>query len=394
MSMQLAGNQAETMFAFAPRIERVPSTAIVALHYGFEPISLPIPGKEDVARLRHVLSDCEGCDFLEDFPDTHKETVSLIRRYYETRSDVRGDSYLLLWEEGGTHRHRGRHLRLEILGSTKSIAEAVLLKVVVEILREEKAGEFMLSINSIGDRESAGRFLRDLTVFYRRRAGDLPPACRQSLKQNATAVLRCDHGHCRSIREEAPRCLSYLSDPSRQHFREVLEYLETIGIPYEIDERLFGFPSIHSHTYFEVRSSNGKHLLAAGYRYNGLARRLGFKRDIPGISAIVTLKSERTSPTVKNSRPSFYFVQIGYEAKLKSLAVLDMLHRAGIPVAHSITKEKLSTQLTYHAASAPHMLIMGIKEALENSIIVRDTSNRSQETVPLVELVPYLKGLA
>jgi len=41
----------------------------------------------------------------------------------------------------------------------------------------------------------------------------------------------------------------------------------------------------------------------------------------------------------------------------------------------------------------PYTLIFGQKEALENSVIVRDMSNRSQNTVKLSKLLDYLKDI-
>ena len=40
-----------------------------------------------------------------------------------------------------------------------------------------------------------------------------------------------------------------------------------------------------------------------------------------------------------------------------------------------------------------YAIIFGQKEAIENSVIVRDMSNRSQETVKLDKLLEYLKEL-
>jgi histidyl-tRNA synthetase len=42
---------------------------------------------------------------------------------------------------------------------------------------------------------------------------------------------------------------------------------------------------------------------------------------------------------------------------------------------------------------ASHVLIMGQKEAIENTIVVRNISNREQETVPLDELGDFLKKM-
>jgi len=41
----------------------------------------------------------------------------------------------------------------------------------------------------------------------------------------------------------------------------------------------------------------------------------------------------------------------------------------------------------------PYAIIFGQKEALENSVIFRNMSNRSQETVKIDKLLDYIKSL-
>ncbi len=72
-----------------------------------------------------------------------------------------------------------------------------------------------------------------------------------------------------------------------------------------------------------------------------------------------------------------------------------VLRQAKIPVFQSLPKDKLGAQVSVaEKMKIPWHLIMGKKEAIEHSIIVRDMETRSQETVPLNTLADYLKKLA
>ena len=71
-----------------------------------------------------------------------------------------------------------------------------------------------------------------------------------------------------------------------------------------------------------------------------------------------------------------------------------MLRKQKIPVYHSITKDKITGQLTgAEYMKATHVLIMGQKEAIENSMVVRDIITREQETVPVENLAEFLKNI-
>ena len=74
--------------------------------------------------------------------------------------------------------------------------------------------------------------------------------------------------------------------------------------------------------------------------------------------------------------------------------VIDTHRCARIPVEHAITNDKLGAQMPEaESIKTSHILIMGLKEALENSVVVRDVITRSQESICLSELGVYLKKL-
>ena len=96
----------------------------------------------------------------------------------------------------------------------------------------------------------------------------------------------------------------------------------------------------------------------------------------------------------KIKKPRFYLIQLGSTAKVKALNVVEMLRKHKIPVYHSITKDKITGQLTgAEYMKASHVLIMGQKEAIENSMVVRDILSREQETVPLTLLPDFLHNI-
>ena len=87
-----------------------------------------------------------------------------------------------------------------------------------------------------------------------------------------------------------------------------------------------------------------------------------------------------------------YFVQLGTDAKQKSLTVLEILRKAKIPTKHSLSKDSLKGQLKMASKlKIPYALILGQKEVFENSIIVKNMTSSSQETVPIEKLIDYLK---
>jgi histidyl-tRNA synthetase len=118
----------------------------------------------------------------------------------------------------------------------------------------------------------------------------------------------------------------------------------------------------------------------------------------PSHSAVATTRSRRASALrirVKREArglPSIYFAHLGPEARRRTLSVLESLRRAEIPVHQSLLYDRIGEQMTRAKELAvPYVLIMGYKEAMENTILVREVVTNSQEAVPLDDLTNYLR---
>jgi histidyl-tRNA synthetase len=106
-----------------------------------------------------------------------------------------------------------------------------------------------------------------------------------------------------------------------------------------------------------------------------------------GTKAVVPSFKERSSPR-------FVFVHIGDEAKRESIKMADTLRKARIPVAQSIGIESLTEQMRLaERLNPPYLLIMGRKEALERSVILRERATHSELSIPLDGLVDGLRAV-
>ena len=137
--------------------------------------------------------------------------------------------------------------------------------------------------------------------------------------------------------------------------------------------------------------------LAFGFRFNKLAKKIGYKKDLPGsvLNISARLKKNLRKLKPKKAKHQFYLIQFGLEAKLKSFLILRELYKAGAGVLHTIAKDKLSSQINIAENSgAKYIILVGQKEALENSVVIRNSATRAQEIVPIPELAKRAKELA
>ncbi len=361
----------------------------VAMHYGFVPTGSVRLMKEDKERARFLKEEPCAC-----LPSVYAEEKVALLRHYETERLVGSLDPVLFYRE----RVIGENsltAHLDIIGSSKSIAEALVIKAAVEALRESGEDRPEVRINSVGDRDSLARFARELHGFYRKRADALHASCREALKQETIfSLIACEHEACKTLRADAPRSIGFLSDSSRTHFKQVLEYLERLDVPYELHEHLVGPSSMCTQTVFDIRNSSGA-LLASGFRYNHLARRIGFRHDIPALGATLVMRTAAKVAARKQPQArSFYFVQLGERAKLQGIRIIELLRRAGLFVLQSLISDKLGSQIAAaESLGIPYLIIVGQKEAVDGTALVRDRERSFQETLPVEKLPSFLKRL-
>ena len=194
--------------------------------------------------------------------------------------------------------------------------------------------------------------------------------------------------------------MTFLSERSRAHFRDVLEHVERLGLPYEIDDLLAG-DEREPKVFFAIDAIDEKGVVTEvrGGRFDDFLRRLTGKKEGTAVHGGIFFSrrgADRSlfSLSLPERRPRMYFVQLGTRAKLQGLFVVDMLRHAHIPVLQSFDTSHLAHQLaSAQAASVSHILIMGQREALDGTVIVRATKNGVQTTVELGHLPKFLKNI-
>jgi histidyl-tRNA synthetase len=285
-------------------------------------------------------------------------------------------------------------IQFHALGTERAIADAVLMRAVRALLQDLVREDLSIRINSMGDKETRSRYLRELNVFTRRqghllpedyleqaRCGDLFGACMNLCKSQYAGML--------------PSSTDNLSESSRKHFETVIEYLEATETPYELAPDLLSNGNAWAETCFEIQA--GEALRAWGSRYTELSKHF-FKNPVPGVGAVIRITTDARdtiAPLKASGSPRFVFVHIGDEAKRESMKMADTLRKARIPLTQSIGIESLTEQMRQaETLNPPYLLIMGRKEALERSVILRHRASYTETFVPLDSLVDHLKGVS
>ena len=296
---------------------------------------------------------------------------------------------------------------IEVVGERDAVIDVQIIQFCATLFGELGLPKINFQINSLGCPHCRPGFRRALLDYYRYRKNRICPDCRRRMKENPLRLLDCKEEKCQPIKANSPAIVDYLCDECRAHFKQVLEYLDELEIPYFLDNTLVRGLDYYTRTVFEVfiekMGDDGavdSLALGGGGRYDNLAKSLNVKKEIPGVGVsfgvdrIVELATYAKLVPRLVKKPKVFFIQLSFDAKLHCFEVIEALRQAKIPVQHSLSKDSLSAQLGLaEKIGVPFTIILGQKEALDGTVIVRNMDSRSQDTIKVVKLAEYLKKI-
>lgn len=339
-------------------------------------------------------------------------TASVVRAYLEHGMNVLPHP-VKLWYYGPVFRHdnpqAGRYrqfhqLGVESFGDDNPAADVEMIALLHGLLYSLGLKNISVRINTLGDQDCRPAYLKALKAYYSKKTNKVCAKCNIRFKKNLLRLLDCQEEQCKEIAKDAPQMVNYLCEECHAHFKSVLEFLDEIKIPYNLDSHLVRGLDYYTRTIFEIwpeEKVDGSGLMtqiAGGGRYDKLVELLGGHKT-PAVGwalgmerLILILKENNINvPDVKN-KIKVFLAQLGDTGKKKSFMVFEELRKAGIPVKATFGRDSIKSQLRIaHRLEVKYTLIMGQKEALEESIILREMKTGAQENVPITKIVDVLK---
>lgn len=398
----------------------------VAEFYGFEKIDPPMVEDlelyergtgttTDIVEKQMYALKTKGGDSLALRPEF---TPGIVRAYIQhgmisLPQPVKLYAYgpLFRYEHPQAGRFRQFHqVDFETLGEESPALDAQIIQIFYAILKELKFTHLTVEVNSIGDSQCRPYYKKLLSSFFRSRQHALCADCRRRSKENVLRVLDCKEEKCQRVRAQAPQIVDHLCDPCKKHFKAVLEFLDEADIPYHLDPYLVRGLDYYSRTVFEIFSEKQvakkegedeevvtRSALVGGGRYDALVRMLGGK-DVPavgaaaGVERLISLMKESGIEGEDRPKPRVFLAQLGDLPKKKSAKLLEEFRKAKILVAESLGRDSLKAQLARaDKLEVPFSLILGQKEALEGTVVIRNMQTGTQETVKTEDVIAEVK---
>jgi len=289
-------------------------------------------------------------------------------------------------------------LSLNAVGTSDPLVEAVLLKSAASVFEELGIKKIRIRINSIGDKDSSVRFLREITQQIRKRASDLSKDELLLMRTNIATLITALYTNRHPVIADLPSPLDFLTTPSRRYFKDVLELLEHTNIPFELDDRLYADPKTYSHTVYEIfeEIDNKEMVLARGGRYDELTRSY-VRSTVPSSGIVIAARTKDQRSTIARTRrkkPAACLIHIGREARIASIDLVETFRHENISIEQCLHLERFSDQMEYaETQNTKYIIIIGQREARDGVVLLRNAEDRSQTTIQMSELPTMFRSL-
>ena len=388
------------------------------LAYGYGEIRLPIVEKTELFK----RSIGEVTDIVEKemytFEDRNGDSLTL--RPEGTAGCVRAciENGMLhnqtqrLWYVGPMFRHerpqKGRYrqfhqLGVEVFGFAGPDIDAELIMLSARLLKQLGLSDLVsLEINTLGVSEERQAHRQELVAYLEQHLEQLDDDSKRRLHSNPLRILDTKNPAMQSLVEQAPKLFDFLGDESRGHFQGVCDYLQSVGIDYQVNHRLVRGLDYYSKTVFEWVTDHlgAQGTVCAGGRFDALIEQLGSKPSpaagfAVGIERMVALLEELSDTNVQG--PHAYLLLAGASAEARGLSLAEGLREriTGLQLLVNCGGGSFKSQMKRADKSAARLaLILGEDEVQQQTITIKDLrEDRPQQTVPQQEIDSILRNL-
>jgi len=168
-------------------------------------------------------------------------------------------------------------LGAEAIGSDDPAVDAESISLLAALLDELGVRELRLRLSSLGSLQSRLEYRERLQSYLRANEESLSEDVRARIELNPLRAFDSDHPGTQRVMQSAPLLREHLSREDAEHFAQVCELLDIVGVAYELDPTLVRGLDYYTRTVFEFTSDalGAQSGVGGGGRYDGLVEQLG-----------------------------------------------------------------------------------------------------------------------
>lgn len=259
---------------------------------------------------------------------------------------------------------------VECIGAASPAADAEVISLGAQLLRDVGIEKISLEINSIGCPTCRAEYHKALKEYFAGKKDELCGTCNERLDRNPMRILDCKSPVCSEIAKDAPAVIDYLCDDCQAHFDGVKAHLDGMGIDYKVNPRIVRGLDYYTRTVFEFISGDigAQATVCGGGRYDGLLEQMGSQPHpalgfAMGIERLLMVLESQGTEIPKPKNCDIYIAPMGEAATLKASTLCAALRDEGFEALTDIVGRGLKAQMRYaNKIGAEYTLVLGDSE--------------------------------
>jgi histidyl-tRNA synthetase len=324
-------------------------------------------------------------------------TASIVRAFVQHRPPTPWRAWYATpsfrYERPQAGRYRQHHqVGVEALGSDDPDVDVEVVSLAQRFFESLGLERFVLSVNSMGDRQCRPAYIESLRAFLAERSSELCEEHGRRYSENPLRVLDCKKPPCLAATAAAPMLIDVLCKDCATHHERVLAGLDAAGIAYVRNDRLVRGFDYYTRTTFEFSSAaleGAQNAIGGGGRYDGLVELLGGP-PTPGIGFGIGIERVLLACdaegcfVVPAPVPAAFVVDVtGGEAARDLVAAL---RQRGLRAERAYDGRSMKSQLkAADRSGAPLALLIGSEELAQKSVTIRALRETREQTAVSVE---------
>ena len=290
---------------------------------------------------------------------------------------------------------------VENIGVKSPEIDAETIALGVSIIKSLGIQSYKVLINTLGDDASRSAYREALKAHFKDHLDELCGDCHRRYEQNPLRILDCKVDHDNPIVQSAPQLSDYLNEESKEYFQRVLNALDALGIPYEIDNRLVRGLDYYTHTVFEVvstrKDSGAQATVFAGGRYDHLVEYFGGPElsgmgFAIGLERLLMLATEEGYEFTLPKELDAYVISLGNVGSTP-LVIANKLRDKGYKCEVNMTARSLKAQFkSADRNKAKYIIILGEDELKDGVVNLKNTATREQVTVSIDDIEKQIES--
>ncbi len=283
-------------------------------------------------------------------------------------------------------------------GSESPARDAEVLELLATLLDRLGIKNWNLELNSVGCPNDRAVYNEALRKALEPVVGQMDADCQRRAVTNPLRVFDCKVPADQPIIEKLPRISQFLDEPCRQHFQQVQEILNAVGVRFSLNERLVRGLDYYTRTAFEFTHGalGAQNAILGGGRYDGLSESLGGP-PAPGIGFAIgedrLVLALKESAEAVQRQPDVYIAPLGAGMDCEAARLAQELRRHDVVV--ELGDESFRLKKSLESASklgARFALIVGESEVKSASFALKNLETGEQVSVPRVELAQKIQS--